>query len=268
MHAPTNDADEDTKDIFDEQLQSVIDNIPRHDIIIPSGELNAKLGDKQEGEDGIVGNYGLKSERSDNGERLTAFGAINILAITSTMFKHKDVHKYIWTSPNGQHKNQIDHITTMDALKRSVLVVRAHRGADVDSDHNLVIIKIRLKLNKTGRKPTSSTGYEKCKPKVPEIRQRFQLELRNRFSALNESTTNDPEDVEQKWCNIKNAYNETAANILGQRKKRNQEWISPDSWKRVEEKQVLKGKLIMQKSERILSRYREQYSDRDKEDEV
>lgn len=216
MHAPTNDADEDTKDLFDEQLQRVIDNIPRHDIIIPSGELNAKLGDKQEGEDGIVGNYGLKSERSDNGERLTAFGAINILAITSTMFKHKDVHKYIWTSPNGQHKNQIDHITTMDALKRSVLVVRAHRGADVDSDHNLVIIKIRLKLNKTGRKPTSSTGYEKCKPKVPEIRQ---LDLRNRFSALNESTTNDPEDVEQKWCNIKNAYNELPQTYLGKGKR-------------------------------------------------
>ena len=244
MYAPTNNADEDTKDMFYKQLQRVIYNIPRHDIIILSGDLNAKLGYKQEGEDGIVGIYDLKSEKSDNRERLTSFCAINNLAITSTMFKHKDIHKYTWTSPNGQYKNQIDHIAINGRFKRSVLDVQAHRGADASSDHNLVITKIRLKLNKTGRKPTSSTRYETCKLKVPEIRQQFQLELRNTFSALSESTTNDPEDVEQKLCNIKNAYNKTAANILGQGKKRNQEWISPDSWKRVEERRVLKGKKL------------------------
>ena len=126
VYAPTNDADEDTKDLFYEQLQRVIDNTPRHDIIILSGDLIAKLVDKQEGEDGIAGIYGLKSERSDNGERLTAFCTINNLAITSTMLKHKDIHKYTWTSPNDQHKNQIDHIAINGCFKRSVLDVLAH----------------------------------------------------------------------------------------------------------------------------------------------
>ena len=128
VYAPTNDADEDTNDLFYEQLQRVINNIPRHDIIILSGDSNVKLGDEQDEEDGIVGIYGLKWERSDNGERLTAFCAINNLAITSTMFKHKDIHKHTWTSPNGHHKNQIDQIAINGRFKISVLGVRAHRG--------------------------------------------------------------------------------------------------------------------------------------------
>ncbi|XP_056022145.1 uncharacterized protein LOC130055022 [Ostrea edulis] len=267
VYAPTNDAEEESKDNFYEQLQGVIDNTPRHDIIMITGDINAKVGNKQEGEDGIVGEYGLHSERNDNGERFALFCALNNLAVSSTMFKHKDIHKQTWTSPNGQHKNQIDHVAVNGRFKRSVLDVRAHRGADVGSDHNLVITKVMLKLHKIGKKPTSSTRFETCKLKVPEVRQQFEIELRNRVNALSEDNTigPNPNDIEESWNNIKTAYNDTAMNVLGYRKRKNQEWISQGSWKKVEERRVLKGKVESVRSERLRARLKEQYGDKDKE---
>ncbi len=101
---------------------------------------------------------------------LLPFFSLNNLAITSTMFKHKDIHKYTWTSPNGNHHNQIDHMAVNGRFRRSILDVRAHRGADVGSDHSLVT-KTKLKLYKIGKASTTTARYETCKLKVPEVKQ-------------------------------------------------------------------------------------------------
>ena len=37
------------------------------------GDWNAKVGQQQVGEEGIVGKYGLQGERNDNGEQFVAF---------------------------------------------------------------------------------------------------------------------------------------------------------------------------------------------------
>ena len=51
----------------------------------------------------------MAGERSDNGELFVSFCALNNLAVVSTMFPLKEIHRYTWTLPNGQHHNQIDH---------------------------------------------------------------------------------------------------------------------------------------------------------------
>ena len=50
--------------------------------------------------------------------------------------------------------------------------------------------------------------------KIPEIRERFSIELRNRFSALP-----DEQDVENHRVKSKSIYNETGKKIIGPRKK-------------------------------------------------
>ena len=49
VYALTNQADEDTKDNFYEQLKAEISKAKAHDVLILTGDLNAKVGAKNEG---------------------------------------------------------------------------------------------------------------------------------------------------------------------------------------------------------------------------
>ena len=63
-------------------------------------------------------------------------------------------------------------------FKTSVHDTRVHRGADVGSDHNLVISKAKIRLDNTGKNRGRTTRLQESKLRGPVIRQQFQLELR------------------------------------------------------------------------------------------
>ena len=51
-----------------------------------------------------------------------------------------------WNSPDDQTKNQIDHICINNKYRSFIQDVRAYKGADIGSDHNLCIAKLKAKL--------------------------------------------------------------------------------------------------------------------------
>ena len=110
------------------------------------------------------------------------------------MFPHKDVQKYTWTSLDGRHQIQIEYVAVRSQFKRSVKATRAHRGANVGSDHSLVITKAKLKLNSISKKQVGAARYRERKLRKPEGRQQFQLELRNIFSILQMPDQNDTDE--------------------------------------------------------------------------
>ena len=61
-------------------------------------------------------------------------------------------------------------------------------------------------------------------------------------------------EVEKKWKKIKDTYCETAKDELGYRARKNKSWISPESWKGVEERKQLKQKVASIRSERLKAR--------------
>jgi len=57
-----------------------------------------------------IGNESLHQDSNDNGVRIVNFATSNNLFVQNTMFPHRNIHKYNWTSPGGKIDNQIDHI--------------------------------------------------------------------------------------------------------------------------------------------------------------
>lgn len=105
----------------------------------------------------------------------------------------------------------------------------------------------------------TSESYETCKLKIPEIRERFSIKLRNIFSALP-----DEQDVGNHRVKSKSIYNETGTKIIGPRKKK-QEWISAKSWKLVEERKTLKYKIDGTRSKRVKEKLLQHYRTKNKE---
>ena len=64
-----------------------------------------------------------------------------------------------WTSPEGQHQNQIDYILCSQRWRSSIQSAKTRPGADCGSDHELLIAKFRLKLNKV-EKTTKPFRYD------------------------------------------------------------------------------------------------------------
>jgi hypothetical protein len=53
------------------------------------------------------------------------------------------IHKYTWTSPDGKTHNQIDHILVDRQRHSNILHVALYMAADCDTDHYLVVAKVR-----------------------------------------------------------------------------------------------------------------------------
>ncbi len=142
-----------TETIFYDKLQAFTEAVHIHDVLLIMGDLNDKVGHDNDGLESIIGKHGI-GKRNENGERLVEFCSLNNLVITGTIFPHKNIHKETWISPGGRTRNQIDHILVSRRHRTSVRDIRAMRGADIASDHQLVLTRIKLKLK---RKQLSKT---------------------------------------------------------------------------------------------------------------
>ena len=100
-----------------------------------------------------IGNESLHQYSKDNGVRIVNFATSKNLVGKSTMFPDRNIHKYTWTSPDGKTHNQIHHTLIDRSGNSSILDVRRFRGADCNTDHYLVVAKLRerLAVRKTSR---------------------------------------------------------------------------------------------------------------------
>ena len=144
-YAITNVAAYEEKVAFYGLLESTLHHIKQSDIVILLGDLNAKIGGDNSGLKNVMGRHGM-GIRNENGEMFIDLCMNYNLVIGGSLFLHKDIHKATWVAPNQRTFNQIDHIAISKKWRRSLLDVRSYRGADVASDHHLVVAQLRLKL--------------------------------------------------------------------------------------------------------------------------
>lgn len=228
-YAPTEDAEPDKKEEFYTQLTSTLQRIHKKDIVILMGDLNAKVGTDNTGVRNIMGKHGL-GVKNNNGDRLIELCQTFGLVICGTIFPHKDIHKYTWTSPNGRTRNQIDHICISGTWRNSITDVRNRRGADIDSDHELLTGDFKIKLYR--KKPYNNK------------RKRFNTsKLQNAQTANNFASTlreKLPPDQDHTWNNIMAKLQETAEETIGFVMPERKTWISDETWDLINKRRIMK----------------------------
>ncbi|VDP31675.1 unnamed protein product [Schistosoma margrebowiei] len=219
-YAPTNDYNEDAKDRFYNRLQSIVEKCQTKDLTILMGDFSAKVGTDNTGYEDIMGRHGL-GERNENGERFANLCGFNKLVIGGTLFPHKRIHKITWTSPDHSTQNQIDHICINKTFRRTIEDIRTKRGADIASDHDLLVAKMKLKLKKhwtTGR--TISQKFNTAFLQDTNKLNKFKLTLSNKFQAFHDLLNGEGTTVESNWKGIKEAITSTCHEIQERRNKK------------------------------------------------
>ena len=104
-YAPTSNTEEAEVEWFYEDLQELLEQTPKKDVLFIIGDCNAKVGSQEI--PGVTGKFGL-GVQNEAGQRLTEFCQANALVITNTLFQQHKRRLYKWTSPDGQNRNQVD----------------------------------------------------------------------------------------------------------------------------------------------------------------
>lgn len=147
--------DDDVEDFYD-QLQEFLDHSPKKDILLVQGDWNAKVReDAYKNWNGTCGCY-CNTETNERGLRLLEFASYNDLRLVNTFGPHKPSRRWTWHSQNGEYHNQIDYIMGKKHFHTSVSIAktRSFPGADIGSDHDLVMMTFKLCLKITKQSPT------------------------------------------------------------------------------------------------------------------
>ena len=129
VYAPTSNAEEAEVEQFYEDLQDLLELTPKKDVLF-IGDWNAKVGSQET--PGGTSKFGL-GVQNEAGQRLIEFHQENTLVIANNLFQQHKRRLYKWTSPDGQHQNQIDYIFCSQRWRSSIQSAKTRLGADCGS---------------------------------------------------------------------------------------------------------------------------------------
>uniref|UniRef100_A0A8D8R4I6 Craniofacial development protein 2 n=1 Tax=Cacopsylla melanoneura TaxID=428564 RepID=A0A8D8R4I6_9HEMI len=210
VYLPTSRYTEEEVEEVYEQIDDVLELTANNEATIILGDWNAVVGSIKE--DNVMGNYGY-GRKNNRGERLIDFCKEKDLVITNTLFQQPMSRRYTWTAPGGNMRYQIDYILVKRIHQKYVLQSKTYPGADINSDHNLLCMKIRLQNKKKIRRTFNNKKYDIAKLKVDEIRNQYQKSVQDKIRNIDDHEI--PSDVNGKWTLFKNAIKEAASTVIG-----------------------------------------------------
>ena len=160
VYAPTSNAEEAGVERFCEEIQDLLELTTKKDVLFIIRDWNIKVGNQEIAE--VTGKFVL-GVQNEADQKLIEFCQKNTLVIADTLFQQHKRRLYTWTSPGGQHQNQIDYILFSQGWRSSTQSAKTRPGADCGSDHELLIAKFRLELKKVGKpnRPFNSVQFSR-----------------------------------------------------------------------------------------------------------
>ena len=159
------------------------------------------------------------------------------MVIENTLFQHER-WLYTWTSPNGQHWNQVDNILWSWKWISCIHSAKTRSGADCGSHLELLIAKFRLFWGSRSLKIIRDLII-----KIPfdlnQIPYDYTVKVTNRFKGL-DLVDRVPEDL---WTEVHNVVQESVTKTIPKKNKcRKAKWqLSEEALQMAEERREVKG---------------------------
>lgn len=207
-HMPVNEDNRSNPDKVNkawEVLENAISKIPSNHVKILMGDFNAQLGKERKFRK-TIGRFPAHKWTNQNGQRFVETCKTFNLKIMSTHFKKKPSKQKTWRCPNSYlGEFQIDHVAISYPNYTEILNVQVRKGANIDSDHYLTRIKLKLKPQKMFKKLSHIPKFDN-----KQITATYVSELDK------QSSTN--------WEELKSKFIETAEKYIPLQKKQKHPW--------------------------------------------
>ena len=231
VYMPTSEcSDEEVEEMY-EKLEELLDKQKGTDSVVIMGDWNAVIGEGREGT--TVGRFGL-GKRNERGEKLVEFCKRRKLAVSNTWYDQPKRRRYTWKRPGDTGRFQLDYIMVQMRYRNGVKCACSLPGADCDSDHNMVALRMAIKLKKIG----------KVRKRVKWDLDNLRLKAREFGECVDrEIQTEDTEDVEGSWEKLKLVVNKAAKKVVGFQRRTSvkKPWITREMLNKIEERRKYKN---------------------------
>lgn len=207
-----------TRTKFYEDLDAVINRIPSREPVIIIGDFNATVGSAAQSGDGdtftgILGKWGVGT-LDNTGKLLLELCAARDLCVATTLFRHKAIHKHthkFQVTDNSQRA--IDHILIRRKFISGAQDVRVYRQGNLAydlSDHQLVVMKYRLRLKEY--KTKKITSIQSLNDSTLQQQYAALVSTKLAASSVDQDIANG--NLEQAWTTLAEVLSTSAAEVL------------------------------------------------------
>ena len=229
VYAPTATSTDSEIEAFYDDVKTAINKCKSRDITMVIGDWNAKVGNKESCS--AVGPFGL-DERNERGDRFIEWCDDHKMVISNTWFQNRKSRLYTWRSPGDRTRNQIDYICVNERWRNSILDCKTYPGADIGSDHNPVVAKVRVILKKTkATELRSRRDYQSIDPATSHEIEHFGRQI---------WTNEDRETKETTWEKFKRVCHLVDEKFVPVRKQHKNGWITEEILELMEKRRKVK----------------------------
>ena len=209
VYAPTTSHSDEETDNFYNTIDNILEKQTHYTIVM--GDFNAKCGGQTNTSERATGCFGL-GQRNER-DTLVEWPTSKNFKIMNTQFQKKQGSRWTWRSPDGHTRNEIDDIMTdKPSMVTDVTVINR---INIGSDHMIVMCSITLNTRADRRKLLNKNTRTRVDTQIIGTKKNtFQLELKNRFTALEEH-----DDMDCLNKNMTEMIQQSAMSIAKQTKK-------------------------------------------------
>ena len=224
-YAPTRAASREAKDTFFQEIENILSAVLQGEKYVLMGDFNGSrecVGDLWDGVRGPHG-YGVVN---DAGKELLSFLSIHQATVCNTWYTKRDIHKQTWQHPKSKQWS-----CTHQRDRRMCVDVSVKRGAECNTDHQMLCATLRLKRENyhTPVPSTENRRYDVSSLARVEVGRTEDNEVKTAFieQVLEKARKDWPIDgsVQDKWSVVRSALTETADDVLGRVRRYQPDWF-------------------------------------------